>query len=98
MSFTEKIATLKIYLQRAMVYGSVINFLLVAGAFVKIFNIQISFWILSPIILIVSVIVGYIDVEVLKLFKYEFDITKVHNQINEIKEDLELIKKKLVIK
>jgi hypothetical protein len=47
--------------------------------------------------IIPSIILGYVDVEILKIFKYENDIMNLHNRIEEIKEDLELIKKKLVI-
>jgi hypothetical protein len=98
MNIIQTLAKLKVYLQRAMIYGSVINFVLIIGTFIKVWGINISFWLLIPLTIIPSIIVGYIDVEVLKLFKYENDIMNLHNRIEEIKQDLELIKKKLVIK
>jgi len=94
---TKKIARLKVYILRAGTWVSIINFILIAGTFVNVWQIKISFWVLAPLILIISAIVGYLDVEILKLFKYEFDIMNLHNQIDEIKKDLEKIKKKLEI-
>jgi cobalamin biosynthesis protein CobD/CbiB len=94
---SKKIAKLKVYLQRAMIYGSVINFILIIGTFIKVWGISLSFWLLIPLTIIPSIIVGYIDVEVLKLFKYENDIMNLHNRIEEIKKDLEKIKEKLRI-
>jgi hypothetical protein len=97
MNIIKILAKLKVYLQRAMIYGSVVNFILVIGTFIKIWGINLSFWSLIPLTIIPSIILGYVDVEILKIFKYENDIMNLHNRIEEIKEDLELIKKKLVI-
>jgi hypothetical protein len=93
----KKIAKLKVYILRAGSWVTIVNFILIAGTFINVWQIKISFWVLAPLILIASAIVGYIDVEVLKLFKYENDIMNLHNRIDEIKKDLEAIKKKLVI-
>jgi hypothetical protein len=97
MTIFKTIAKLKVYILRAGTWITIINFILIVSTFIKVWNIQISFWVLSPLIIIVSIIVGYIDVEVLKLFKYENDIMNLHNRIEDIKKDLEMIKKKLVI-
>lgn len=91
------IARLKVYILRAGSWLTIINFILIVSTFIKVWSIQISFWVLSPIIIIVSIIVGYIDVEVLKLFRYENDIMNLHNRIEEIKKDLGKIKEKLRI-
>jgi len=97
MSIFKTIARLKVYILRAGTWITILNFILVAGTFISVWKINISFWVLTPAIIIISIIVGYIDVEVLKLFKYENDIMNLHNRIEDIKKDLEMIKKKLVI-
>ena len=91
------IAKLKVYILRAGTWITILNFILVVSTFIKVWNIQISLYILAPLILLVSIIVGYIDVEVLKLFRYENDIMNLHNRIEDIKKDLDEIKKKLGI-
>jgi len=91
------IAKLKVYILRAGTWITIINFILIVATFINVWKINISLYVLAPLILLVSVIVGYVDVEVLKLFRYENDIMNLHNRIEDIKKDLESIKKKLGI-
>ena len=79
--------------QRAMSYLTYLNSLLILSTFFSIKNFNISIFVLTPILIIIVAIIGYLD--------YRFILAeelKHINTRNDIKQDLEKIKKKLNIK
>jgi len=87
------IAKLKNFAQRAMSYLTYINSLLIIMTFLSVRNYQIPLYIVLPTLILSVSIIGWLD------YKYIFAEEIKHiNTRNDIKKDLEKIKKKLDIK
>lgn len=92
MNFFRLVAQMKNFGQRSMSYLSYVNSLLIISTFLSVKEYHISMFVLLPVLVLVVSIIGYID--------YRFILAeelKHINTRNNIKHDLEKIKKKLEI-
>lgn len=84
------IAWIKIYFNGLASYLGIINFLLLLLTFKSVYNIELKAIIIIPAALFLACLIGYLD------YKYvQKSQNIISNQMNDLKTDLEIIKKKL---
>jgi len=90
-SFLGKLSSrVRIYLQRSQFYISMINFLLIAATAKQTYDVQISAFYLVPVLGLSVLILGFIDYIFVLPHELEY-----RNRKNDLKQDLEEIKKKI---
>ena len=84
------IAKLKVYLGRAVSYISILNFIMISATFKVSYGLDISIFLLAPVMVIIALIAGYIDYKV--VLKHEI---RHNNEQNNVKHQIDVIEKKI---
>jgi hypothetical protein len=85
------LAKLKVYVMRTSTYLSIINLILIFLTFKKTYEIQVSSFLLVPIILLFAILIGFLDHKL--ILRHELHHI---NKQNNIKDQLDRIENKLV--
>jgi UDP-N-acetylmuramyl pentapeptide phosphotransferase/UDP-N-acetylglucosamine-1-phosphate transferase len=86
--FLQWLAQMKVYFGQASLYLSAANFILLLAAVKQSYNINFSAWILVPVGIVVTMLVGWIDYTF--ILKHQQEHT---NKMNDIKDQLDRIEK-----
>lgn len=90
MGIWKMVAQAKVYFGQASLYLSAANFILLLATVKQSYNIQFSAWILVPIGLLGTLLIGWIDYRFVLWHQQEHA-----NKMNDIKEQLDRIESKL---
>ncbi len=80
------LAKYKVYFGGASLYLSVINFLLAISTVTRLYNINISIWLMIPLGFCGTIFIGWLDYKLIRRYENEHS-----NRVNDIREYIEKI-------
>ena len=90
MKLFQQLGKLKVYFSNAGFYIAAANFMMLLATFKKVYNVNITAWIIVPVGFFLVMLIGWLDYKV--IFRHQIEHS---NKMNDLKIQLDRIEKKL---